>query len=110
MDIRRVFLAVVVALMISGCGGDPPERHQGPEAIEAGLDEIMANLVDGQYFDSEWQGKSAVLKIDRSTDDFHYEKAVGTANYGSEAAMTVDHQFMISSITKTSRCCTCTRA
>jgi len=101
MDIRRVFLAVVVALMISGCGGDPPERHQGPEAIEAGLDEIMANLVDGQYFDSEWQGKSAVLKIDRSTDDFHYEKAVGTANYGSEAAMTVDHQFMISSITKT---------
>ncbi len=101
MVLKRVILMAAVVLMISGCAGDQTNPPRSPEAIEAGLDEIMENLIDGQYFDSAWQGKSAVLKIDRSTDDFHYEKAVGTANYGSEAAMTVDHQFMISSITKT---------
>ena len=52
MVLKRVILMAAVVLMISGCAGDQTNPPRSPEAIEAGLDEIMENLIDGQYFDS----------------------------------------------------------
>lgn len=96
---RSVSLVSICTLWpLASCGAGA-SVELSDQSVEA-LDQLMSELVEGQYRDTGWSSVNALLRIDHLTGGPLYERAVGVARADSDAPMTVDRQFLISSATK----------